>query len=188
MRLVYGVGINDKPGYHKTKEYKLWAGLIRRCYSEELHRKRPSYIGCEVSQNFKSFSCFYDWCQNQIGFKNSKWEIDKDVVFKGNKIYSEDTCFFVPPEINNLLNHHKAKRGIHPIGVYFEKKYSKFRAEVSVNGKKKFLGYYDSSIEAFIVYKQAREEYIKSIAENWKDKIDMRVYFGLMNYKIHIND
>ena len=81
-------------GVH-TKEYKLWTGMLERCYSTTLRNKYPTYKDCEASENFKSFEYFYEWCNNQIGFGNEGWQLDKDLLIKGNKIYSENTCVFM---------------------------------------------------------------------------------------------
>ena len=75
---VYGVGIlgtkylSTINGVQK-KGYELWTGMLERCYSDTYKNKRPTYKGCEVSDNFKSYEYFYEWCQNQIGFSNEGW-------------------------------------------------------------------------------------------------------------------
>ena len=65
---VYDVGISGTkypPTINgvKTKEYGLWQNMLERCYSDTFKKKRPTYEGCEASENFKSFEYFYEWCQ-----------------------------------------------------------------------------------------------------------------------------
>lgn len=63
------------------------------------------------------------------------WALDKDILVKGNKIYSPETCCFVPQEINNLFTKRKSCRGTLPIGVKYIKENKKFSASFSRNKK-----------------------------------------------------
>ena len=191
---VYGVGIVGAKYPTKisgvlTKEYGLWSGMLERCYCEKYHFKKPTYIGCEVSENFKNYSFFYEWCQNQIGFNNHDWQLDKDLLIRGNKIYSENTCIFIPKELNQTLTKANLIRGKYPIGVCFDKVKNKFVASVGLNSpKRKYLGAFDTALNAFKTYKIAKENHIKELANKWKDKIDPRAYNALMNYQVEITD
>ena len=172
-----------------TKEYDLWQSMLRRCYSDKSKKKRPTYEGCEVSENFKSFEYFYEWCHKQIGFGIEGFELDKDLLIKGNKVYSEDSCVFLHKDINLLLVKREALRGTHLIGVYQHKKGRAFVATVNKNkGKREYLGCFKTEIEAFNAYKQAKESFVKEQANKWKDKIDPRAYNALMNYEVGIDD
>ena len=191
---VYGVGITGakypiSEGGRNTKEYDLWTGMLRRCYSDALKKKYPTYIDCEVSDKFKSYEYFYEWCHSQIGFTNKDWHLDKDLLVKGNKVYSENTCVFIPREINSLLIKCDASRGEHLIGVCWHKKDNAFVAMVSkTKGKREYLGFFKTEIEAFNSYKQAKESFVKEQANKWKDEIDNRAYKALMDYEVDITD
>ncbi len=184
---VYGVGIlgakyPSKISGRNTKEYELWQHMLQRCYSATLKKKRPTYEGCEVSENFKSYEYFYEWCNKQVGFNNKDWQMDKDLLVKGNKVYSEDTCIFIPSEINSLLTKSDKIRGKHPIGVYWCKTKNAFVAQVNKNkGKPDYLGLFDTELEAFNAYKTAKESFIKERANEWKGKVDDRAYNALIN-------
>ena len=133
---VYGVGIVGTKYLSAvngvlTKEYELWSGMLKRCYSDFSKKKQPTYIGCVVSNKFKSYEYFYEWCHNQIGFGIDGWQLDKDLLIKGNKVYSESTCVFIPREINQTLVKRVASRGEHPIGVDWSKRDKAFKAQVS---------------------------------------------------------
>ena len=191
---VFGVGIlgtkyPSREGGRNTKEYLLWCRVLQRCYSDDFKKRYPTYEGCKVSENFKSYEYFYEWCNKQIGFSNQGWHLDKDLLVKGNKVYSESTCVFLPVEINSLLTKSTASRGKHLIGVCWSNTNKAFMAQVCKNkGKSEHLGFFKTEIEAFNAYKKAKELYIKEQAEKWKSKIDIRAYNALMKYEVNIDD
>ena len=173
----------------KTKEYDLWHSMLRRCYSDKSKKKYPTYKGCEVSDNFKSYEYFYEWCHSQIGFGNKDWHLDKDLLIKGNKVYSEDSCVFIPTEINSLLVKRENMRGKYLIGVCWSKTANAFVSRVSRNkGMQEHLGVFNTELEAFRAYKQAKESFVKEQAEKYKSQIDPRAYEALMSYKVEITD
>lgn len=175
-------------GRNMTKEYKLWNNMITRCYNENLRYRHPSYKDCTVSENFKYLSNFKEWYHKQIGSDQEGWHLDKDILVKGNKVYSEDTCCFVPPDINLLFTKADRIRGKYPIGIYEDKQAGKFKVRISVEGKQKHVGRYYCEKEAFYAYKVAKEQHIKEVANKWKGQIDPRVYDALMNYEVDISD
>ncbi len=191
---VHGVGIAGAKypitinGVH-TKEYDLWNSMLQRCYSDKYQKKRPTYEGCEASENFKYYEYFYEWCHSQIGFGVEGWHLDKDLLVKGNKVYSESTCVFLPKEINSVLTKCTASRGKYLIGVYWSKTHKAFKAQVSKSkGKKEHLGLFKTELEAFNAYKKAKESFVKELANKWKGQIDERAYNALMNYQVEITD
>ena len=191
---VYGEGILGTkylPSINgvNTKEYVLWKNMLKRCYSDTYKNKNPTYIDCKVSDGFLYYEYFYEWCNKQIGFDNEGWHLDKDLLIKGNKVYSENTCIFIPSEINLVLTKRTTSRGKHLIGVCWCNTKKAFVARVSKNkGKQEFLGYFKTEIEAFKAYKTAKEAFVKEQAEKWKSQIDDRAYDALMNYTVNIND
>ena len=189
----YMVGVMDIPnelrrGQPIPREYSIWSGVRQRCYNENIRHLNPSYQEVEMSENFKRYSYFKEWCNKQIGFDQDGWHLDKDILSKDNKVYSEDTCCFVPPEINSLITKADRIRGKYPIGIYEDKQAGKFKVRISVEGKQKHIGRYYCEKEAFYAYKEAKEAHIKSLAEKWKDQIDPRVYGALMKWEINIDD
>lgn len=179
---VHGVGVlgdeQTKVDGKTLKEYELWCSMLKRCYSIKYHTDFPTYAGCTVSENFKYFPYFKDWCNQQIGFDEDGWQLDKDIIVKGNRTYSEDTCCFVPREVNTVV---KKKYGTN-VETYARKPSNRPSAILGIKGKSVHLGTYDTQEEAFLAYKQAKEAYIKEVANRWKDQIDPRVYEALMKY------
>ena len=190
---VFGVGVIgecltvDSCG-NRLKEYQVWKGMLERCYSDKFQAKKPTYKGCIVSENFVCYPYFKKWCNNQIGFDQVGWHLDKDILSKGNKVYSEDTCCFVPQEINSLLVRSNATRGKYPLGVSYLTRLGMFEASVSLGGRNKRIGRFYNAQEAFYAYKEVKESYIKEVANKWKDRIDPRAYEALMSWNIEITD
>ena len=167
--------------------------MLQRCYSDVYKKKRPTYKGCEVSDNFLHYEYFYEWCHEQIGFGNdgngNPFQLDKDLLIKGNKVYSENSCVFIPQGINKVLTKRESMRGEHLIGVYWHNASRAFKAQVSKStGKQEYLGSFNTEIEAFNAYKTAKESFIKEQADKFKSQIDPRAYNALMNYKVEIID
>ena len=195
---VYGIGVvgtkyPSRVNGVQTKECALWYSMLKRCYSDAFKKKRPTYEGCKVSDKFKNYEYFYEWCHKQIGFgvdgNGNPFQLDKDLLVKGNKVYSENTCVFIPSGINSLLIKCTASRGEHLIGVYWSKTANAFVARVSRNkGGSEHLGLFNTEIEAFNAYKEAKESFIKEQAEKYKSQIDERAYNALMKYEVNIDD
>ena len=167
---VYGVGITGTKypstiSGRNTKEYDLWKSMLRRCYSDTYKKKYPTYTDCKVSDNFLHYEHFYDWCQKQVGFGKCGFQLDKDLLTKGNKVYSEDSCVFIPSEINTVLIKSTATRGKHLIGVYWSNTNKAFVAQVGKSkGKQERLGCFNTELEAFNAYKEAKESFVKEQA------------------------
>lgn len=187
---VFGVGYLGK-GYYKAGSYKYntWIGILRRCYDFKYQERQPTYRDSLVIKEWHNFQNFAQWFEENYNPEIMEgWALDKDILLKGNKIYSPETCCFVPQEINNLFTKRQNKRGNNPIGVYLEKGTNKFKSQININKKKINLGRFNSPEEAFQAYKITKEQYIKQLADKWKDQIDPRVYQALYNYTVEITD
>lgn len=168
--------------------YKTWINIICRCFSEDFHSKEPSYKGCRVCKewlNFQNFARFYE----TDPYREEGWQLDKDILIKGNKEYAPDKCAFVPPEINKLFVGRRLYRGNTPQGVFHEAKRNRYKASMhDGTGKTKNLGRYLTVEEAFNAYKTAKEARIRSVAERFKGRISPELYDAMMNYEIEITD
>ena len=112
--------------------------------------------------------------------------LDKDILIKNNKIYSPETCVFVPHDINSLFTKANTKRGKYPIGVHFKR--NKYHVQIQKYKQVIHLGTYDTSEEAFTVYKIAKENYIKEIADKYKDLIPKKLYDAMYEYEVEWED
>jgi len=191
--LIFGVGINDWDGNISVdgkdiREYNLWKNMLKRCFDEKFKQNQPTYKDVTCSKEWLSMTKFIEDVSQMKGFGLIGWALDKDILQKGNKLYSKETCCFVPAEVNNLLIKRDKYRGEYPVGVCFDKTMGKFMAKLRINGKRKFLGRFTTPEEAFQVYKLAKEDQIKVVAQKWQHLLDERVFQALMTYEVNIDD
>ena len=185
---VFGVGVYDKI-YEDKKIYTRWIGILKRCYSEKELKKCPTYKDVFICKEWKIYSNFEKWYnENYYEIEGEAMELDKDILIKGNKIYSPDTCIFVPHRINSLFTKSNKARGNFPIGVTFHKAQNKYCSKINILGKRVSLGYSQTPEEAFYIYKKAKEDYIKQIADEYKDKIPKKLYEAMYRYEVEIAD
>lgn len=182
-----------KPSINRnnTDEYNHWRKILSRCYDETQRIKYPSYKNCLVCDEWHNFQNFVEWYQsNFYEIVNERMEIDKDILVKGNTIYSPKTCLLVPQKINNLFIKQSSQRGDFPIGVVYREQSGKYMAYCSdsFNNKQIYLGLYSTPEQAFFEYKKYKEKLIKKVADTYQGKISKRVYEAMYMYEVDIND
>ena len=190
-RRVYGAGVNTVDfevvveGDH-IWQYRMWKSMIQRCFSEKYKQRRPTYEDATCCDEWLSFGNFVEWLNKEIGYsgKLDGYQFDKDLIIKGNKIYSPEACSLVPQAVNSLLLDSGATRGIYPVGVTFNKATGKFVAYLKCFGKLKHLGCYTTIESASFAYKTAKEAQIKIVATQYKGVLKSTVFESLMNWEI----
>jgi len=188
---VFGVGINDSllPVGCNNVAYRRWVAMLHRCYGN-FSKKHPTYSVCSVCEEWLVFSNFEKWFEENY---KEGYELDKDLLSgKDNKVYSPETCCFLPQRINKLILTNKGRRS-NIIGSSKKgDKWESFLSALDKDGKKirVHIGYFDSPQEAFAAYKRTKESYIKEVAQEYYDnnEITEKVYNALMNYKVEITD
>lgn len=185
--MVFGKGINDL-GYSKTKEYQIWHSMIRRCYSEYYHKRKPTYIDVEVCDDWLTFSVFLKDVKLLKGSSNlmNGWVLDKDILSDGLKLYSLDTCCVIPPEINGIFGEKVLTYDTNlPQGVHYHKVNNRYVASCCIGkGRSQYLGSYKTVDEAREVYITCKKDRIISVANKFKGEIDCRVYDKLIAFKV----
>jgi hypothetical protein len=200
-KTVYDIGYIGEGNYkakingEHTQQYKFWSSMMRRCYQEKsCERRNITYEDKIVCMDWHNFQNFADWFDdNYYEIDNEVMQLDKDILYKGNKIYSPDNCIIVPLRINNLFTKSDSKRGDYPIGVSYCKDTNSFKAYCSIiqknKKKQKHLGLYQTPEEAFYKgYKPFKETYIKEVAEDYKSKIPIELYKAMYNWIVEIDD
>ena len=196
-RSVYGIGYI---GEYKTKEngkptrvYETWKSMLQRCYDKKYQEKRPTYKDCEVCKKWLNFQNFAEWYDNNYyEIEGEKMCLDKDILVKHNKIYSPETCIFVPNNINMLFVKCDRSRGnsvigTSPVNGKYKVRCSMFNPETG-KSKSEHLGIYDTQEKAFEVYKYYKEKNIKQIADYYKEQIPINLYNALYEYEVEITD
>lgn len=192
---MIGIKYSSKVNGKLTKEYNTWLSLLQRCYDEKYKNKHPTYKNVTCCDEWLLYENFYEWLHSQENFdkwlNGKRWAVDKDILVKGNKVYSPETCCLVPHIVNGLFAKSDAKRGNLPIGV------SKFRNGFQAQckdpfayNKRKHLGVYLTIEAAFYAYKQYKENVVRQVAHIEFDdgNITKQCYESMMNYEVEITD
>lgn len=198
---VCGVGIiGSKYCSHinkkEIKEYRIWHHMLTRCFDKQFKEEYPTYQDVTCCKEWLLFETFYEWIHKQENFetwlKTDRYCLDKDILIKGNKIYSPNTCCLVPEKVNTLFINAYAIRGTFPIGVCYIKSQpiKPYATYMYRNNKHCFLGSYKTPEEAFQVYKQHKEAYIKQVAQEEYNKgtISKKCYEAMMRWEVEIDD
>jgi hypothetical protein len=196
---VYGVACSgNKVDLTQSKrEYQTWLDMLRRCYDHNFHSDKPTYAECEVCEEWTNYENFYDWMIHQDNYNqwksNLNFRLDKDILFKHNKIYSPNTCCLVPKDVNSLFTKADGERGIYPIGVSEHYKNSgtyMARCNNPLLHRNIQIGVYATPYDAFMAYKKYKEDIIRSVAQKEYDQqnIIKSCYNAMMNYQVEITD
>lgn len=170
---VYKACENGKP----TKCYRTWQRMLERCYSPKYQSKKPTYIGTECYNEWLNYQAFAKWYENNYyEIDGQRMELDKDLLSGGNKVYSPNTCLFLPQSINGVLQGGK--------GYSFHKQTGKYQAYISYKDKNIYLGYFDTEEEARYSYKLNKQLIIYLLAEEYKEYLPVKVYEALMDYQM----
>ena len=195
----YGKGYLGEGKYKTTEngkitdEYDIWHSMLRRCYNPKIHERNPTYKDCLIEEYLFNFQHMAEWInKNYYEVPGEQMCLDKDILCKGNKVYSRETCIFVPQRINKLFTKRDNSRGDNPIGVdqlplgnYQVRCWNGF-------GKRIWLGTYTTKQQAFQVYKNYKEKVIKEVIDSYEGIIPEPHYSKLKeamyNYKVEIDD
>lgn len=192
---VWGVGINDFGYSVQTgcssnkviwKPYKTWGEMLRRCFDVKRKQELPSYVNAGCCKEWEVLSGFLDWYLDQP-YVDGAWQLDKDLLVKGNKIYSPETCVIIPLEVNMFLTRREHGRNL-LIGAHFREASGRYLSSFTKDSKCSNIGSYATELEAHLAYKRAKEDYAKVLANKYEYVLDSRAYRALMDYKVEVTD
>ena len=182
---------NIKNGKSFNQCYISWRNMLKRCYDKELHLKEKTYEKCEVCEEWLCFQNFAEWYEdNFYQVSNEKMQLDKDILYKGNKVYSPKTCIFVPQRINKLFTKNDKSRGEYPIGLSYDRSRNKIAVQCNDGVSVKKIGRFNTNQmqEAFQLYKEYKERVIKEVADEYKLYIPKELYEAMYRYEVEIDD
>lgn len=196
---VFGMGIlGDKyPSWNNgkvTREYATWKRILQRCFDDNYQMVQPTYKESTICEEWLLFDNFYEWLHSQLNFDKwlygNRWALDKDILVKGNKVYSPDTCCLVPQSVNSLFTKCDTARGETLIGVHKQRGRFLALCHNPFANEQEYLGSYETQEQAFNTYKQRKEEIIRQVAkeEYNNGNITKECYEAMMNYKVEITD
>ena len=172
--------------------YPTWFNMIKRCYGKII-KSNESYFGCTVTDEWHNFQNFAKWFDEHYYECNETLTIDKDILVKDNKIYSPQTCLLVPKTLNLIFVNLRSRKNNLPTGVSIGRKGNRFKYQVFLStcadkstkhNPSIYLGLFNRSDEAFLAYKQAKEQYIKKILSQYENIIPKYIYETIYNYEI----
>ncbi len=184
-RTANGIGYNGVGKYktggsaYDTKVFAIWYAILGRCYNEQRRDKSPSYEKCFICDEWMDYQKFRAWYDDnfyQVG--TERMHIDKDILYKNNKIYSPKTCIIVPQRINMLFLGKLKDNGM-PLGVHKDSS-GRDAYFASYNGK--HLGTFSTPEEAGIAHDKEKKKVIIDVANEYKDVIPEKVYNALLNW------
>ena len=178
---IYGVGVNDAhfctQFHHNGKllahpAYLAWKSILCRCYDEKYLARFPTYKGASVCDGWLNFMSFRSWW---LEHQMDGWVIDKDILAP-SKIYSPESCIFIPNYINVFLTDSAASRGAHPVGCSVTK-YGRFVAYCNnpITRIKESLGSYGDPESAHLAWRNRKLEHAEALKPDM-DAIDTRIY------------
>ena len=176
---------------YKQRVYDSWQRMIRRCYDEK-EQLKPSckaYIGVKVCKEWHNFQNFAEWAEDKLDKFEPNWDLDKD-MFGTGWLYSPENCTLLPSKVNWFLcDTYSNKTSGLPDGVnIIEPKTPNAKigyiARCHVNGKREYLGFYNTPEEAGEIYRDAKENEAERLAEEYKHLLTEEQYDKLFNFKL----
>ena len=129
-------------GEYKTRLYSIWMGMINRC------NLKPDYKDVSIVDEWRKYIPFRNWSLSN-GYEETL-TLDRKDVYKG---YSPENCRWVTLQVqseNKRLINKQNTSGYK--GVSFHKGTSKWRATISLQNRKKHLGFFETKEQAALAY------------------------------------
>lgn len=180
-----GVGVHAAvyTNGRQSTTYTKWSAMLKRCYSDVSRHEYRGYIDCEVCDEWLNYQVFAQWCHD-TGYLLLGYHLDKDLLVRGNKMYSPETCCMLPGEINSVLIESRPPTiKSEPRGIT-KRQNGQYYVRTTENSTSTPRGTYDTLQEAMDVYRKITEVKIKTLALKYRYKISKQAYTALLNWQI----
>lgn len=176
-RTFNGVGYMGEGPYGFSREaggpYNRWFGMFQRCYAPTSERVARIYSGCTVDPAWHNFQDFAKWFYDQPHHTEKDYQIDKDLLVFGNKIYAPERCCLIPTVLNYAIRNEPPAANLRGVKKH---KSGKFEARASRSGKYVYLGIYETESEAHSVWKESQCMFLTELGDELlhSEKIERR--------------
>ena len=190
-RSVYGMGYIGEGKYAARDDsiyYCTWRTMIRNCCKGTRTSKILPPSDCAVIEEWHNFQTFAAWMKpNYYRLDNERVVLNKGILLKGNELYSDKFCIFVPHKIHHLVKRGKGTLGGIPTGVTMLKN-GRFQA----GHGKTYIATFSTQTKAFRAFKLAKEARIRRAIDSYCGKIPEPHYTKLRDalyaYEISFDD
>ena len=176
---IAGCGIDDTtyPKYENVggkliwlcEAYRDWYDLIQRTCNINYKRKHTAYVDCTICEEWKYFSSFKNWVDNQPNKDWKNCQLDKDLLFRGNNQYSPNTCVYISHKVNCFITIRKSSAyigtSLHRDGI----SYIASCRDPSNNKIRGYIGVFPTQLEAHKAWQAKKHEYALRLAEEQED-------------------
>lgn len=160
--------------------YVKWANMMQRCYNTKSYQGKAFYEGVTVCEEWMNFSNFKLWYR-QNKHDDRKYDLDKDILFQGNTVYSPDTCCLVTHYINTMFEKRNDEMST---TITLNEEINMYEATYCLLGSKKTVGVYTTEEEAKQGIREYKKQHILEIAEKLKGNVPDKLYNAMKAWQV----
>lgn len=171
------LGVDTSNIDYESDSFIKWKNMIQRCYSDNVHKLKPYYMGKDVCVEWQNYGNFKIWYDAHY-IPGTKVDLDKDLLCKKSNMYSPETCVLMSHFLNTVFEDRGIESNIkqNDNGTY--------SVSMSILDRRIDLGIFNSEDEAYKGFIDGKNDYICDLAEKCKSKVPNCVYEGMLNYEI----
>lgn len=153
-RLINTKKSNTKHGQSKTRIYKIWLNMKKRCIDEKsINYEYYGGKGITLCERWMDYENFYN--DMKLNYEDSL-TLDRIDNSKG---YNVENCRWVSMSVQQFNKSISSRNKSGHVGVYFDKKSGKWRATIGFNKEQINLGMFDDLDCAVKARKEAEVNY-----------------------------